>query len=100
MQAWTRRSTGADASGPVLALPGRLWNRRGVSCDIGRIDREELAADPLDEAVVAVGAAVGVRAEVALDGWPDARVQLLDDRCVVDRLRLHGDVLDHLAYGI
>src|SRR5664279_212289 len=100
MHAWMRRCTGEGPGAPVLALPGGLGNGRRVSRDVRRVDREQLASDPLDEAVVALRAAVGVPAEVALDGRPDARVQRLDDGRVVDGLRLRGHGLDQLPDGV
>src|SRR5712672_1559411 len=99
MHAWMKRCTGSSST-RALALPGRLGNRRSVQRHGLRVDGQQLAADPLDEAVLALRAAVGVPAQVPLDRRPHAPVQGLDDRRVVDRVRLGRDGLDQLSDGV
>src|SRR5256885_9421230 len=73
----------------------RVDRRRGG--EVGRVDRDQLAALPLHEVEAAARRAGGVPAQVAQQGRPGSLVEGRDDGRVVDLPGLLGDSLQELA---
>src|SRR5882757_1350279 len=93
MMPWTKACIRSPTPAGFGCLRGGLGDRL-------RVDRQQLALDPLHEVELPVGRAVDRPGQVAQDGRPDAGVQRADDRRVVDLAGLRRNGGDHLAHRV